>query len=226
MNTFSSTKSKTINPKNILGGMGFFEETDFEKETAMVSSAVTAIASVTHQTISGFAESAVNIVQTVTGTETKQESKGNEKFSMNDSFENFNHKQPAQIDQLQKEKAEMEKAAKQRVFFQTLKEDQQKVQMEKDKVFEEEINDMVANLPTEQKNELLHYQASYRDKSVYQRAELRRKIIEQREKAKEQQKEAAIPSPAKQPSAMEGAFEGRSGNQGSGTANLSAMATG
>src|SRR3989344_1824528 len=49
----------------------------------------------------------------------------------------------------------------------------------------------------------------------------------QNEQLQEEQKKAAsIPSPAKQPSAMEGAFEGRSGTQGSGSANLSNQAVG
>lgn len=127
------------------------------------------------------------------------------------------------IEDFQQQKAE---ADRKKAFFQTLKEEQYKVQVEKDKVFEEELNDIVSNLPTEQKNRLLHYQANYKDKSVYQRAELRRKLIEEQQKAAKQEKEASIPSPAKQPSAMEGAFEGRMGSQGSGQANLSAQAVG
>lgn len=222
MNTYSNTKSK-INPKNILGGMGFFDETDFEKESAIVSAVATTVASAAHQTFNGIAESTVSIVQTVLGTESKQESNGNGKFSMNDSFENFNQKQQAQTEQQQKEKAE---ADRKRIFYQALKEDQQRAQQAKEKELEEEINNIVTNLPTEQKNQLLHYQASYKDRSIYQRAELRRKIIEERKKSEAQQKAASIPSPAKQPSALEGAFEGRSGGQGSGTANLSAQAVG
>jgi len=73
---------------------------------------------------------------------------------------------------------------------------------------------------------LLHYQASYKDKSVYQRAELRKKLIEQQEKSEKQEKATSIPTPAKQPSALEGAFEGRSGSQGGGSANLSNQAVG
>ena len=44
MNTFGNTKSK-INPRNILGGMEFFEE-DFEMETSTVSSATQAVGGV------------------------------------------------------------------------------------------------------------------------------------------------------------------------------------
>lgn len=174
MNTFGSIKSK-INPRNILGGMGFFDG-DFEME-ASVSSVTKA-----------------------------------EKFPTTGTIE-FN-----------KKKAE---ADRKKAFYQALREDYDRSQRVKDKLlFEEEINDIATNLPTEEKNRLLHYQAGYKDRSVYQQAELRRKLIEKGKKAKEQEKQAPIPSPAKQPSALEGAFEGRSGAQGSGTANLSAQAVG
>jgi len=114
-----------------------------------------------------------------------------------------------------------------KAFYQALKEDQERAQKAKDKLlFEEEMDDIVTNLPTEQKNRLLHYQTNYRDRSVYQRAELRKKLIEEQKKSEKQEKAASIPSPAKQPSAMEGMFEGRSGTQGGGTANLSAQAVG
>ncbi len=122
-----------------------------------------------------------------------------------------------------KEKVEIKRKE---IFFRTVKEDTDKVQMEKDKVFEEEMNDIISNLPTEQKNRLLHYQASYRDRSVYQRAELRKKLVEEQQKAKNQEKAASIPNPAKKSHALETAFEGGSGTQGSGTANLSAQAVG
>lgn len=126
--------------------------------------------------------------------------------------------------EFQKQKAE---TVRKKAFFQSLKEDMERAQKAKDKLlFEEEINDIVTNLPTEQKNRLLHYQASYRDRSIYQRAELRKKLIEEQKRSEKQEKAASIPSPAKQPSALEGAFEGRSGSQGSGTANLSAQAVG
>ncbi|OGE64895.1 hypothetical protein A3I48_01280 [Candidatus Daviesbacteria bacterium RIFCSPLOWO2_02_FULL_36_7] len=186
MDTFGNTKSK-VNFKNLLGGMGFFEDDNFERESERETSVVGIFPST-----------------------------GSLEF-------NSTKKQEDQIQQIKKEQAETNRKE---AFFQTLKEEQNKVQVEKDKVFEEELNDIVSNLPTEQKNRLLHYQASYKDKSVYQRAELRRKLIEEQQKAEKQEKEASIPSPAKQPSAMEGAFEGRSGNQGSGQANLSAQAVG
>lgn len=219
MNTFGDTKSKT-SFKNILGGMGFFED-DFEKESTG--------SSFVSQVTSSVSEAVIGLGQTITSTESKTpytasstEVKGTDKFSVNGSIE-FNQKQQTQTEQLLKQKTE---ADRKRIFFQTLKEDQNKAEREKDRVFEEELNDIVSNLPTEQKNRLLHYQTSYKDKSIYQRAELRKKLIEQQKQSEKQEKAASIPSPAKQPSAMEGAFEGRSGNQGSGQANLSAQAVG
>lgn len=209
MNTFGN-KSK-INPKNILGGiLGSYEE-DFETETAIASNIA-----------KGFFESGVSLIKDIAGVEEKTESGGKEKFSKG-TIE-FNQAVKKEAAEQQKKKDETDKI---KVFFQALKEDRERTQRAKDKLlFEEEINDIVTNLPTEQKNQLLHYQASYKDRSIYQRAELRRKIIEQREKAEKQKKAASIPSPAKRPSALEGAFEGGSGKQGSGTANLSAQAVG
>lgn len=204
MNTLSSIKA--INPRNILGAIpGMFEDDDFEKE-ATLSRAAT-----------GVFEAVVSLGQDVTGVESKNETNGNGKFPTTGSIE-FN----AEAAQKQKAEAERKKA-----FFQALKEDQERARAEKERLlFEEEVNDIITNLPTEQKNQLLHYQLSYRDRSIYQRAELRRKLIEQRKKNEEQQKQASIPTPAKQPSAMEGIFEGRSGTQGGGTANLSVQAVG
>ena len=223
MNTFSATKSR-ISPKSILGGMGFFNEDDFEKETSLFS----AVTSVVTEAVSDVVESVVDLGKDVKGTESKIESNGSGKFSIDGSIEFKNQAQ--QLEQYQKKLEESQKEQKetsrQKTFFQSLKENQERVQIEKDKVFEEEINDIITNLPTEQKNRLLHYQASYKDRGIYQRAELRRKIIEERNKAEKQEKAASIPSPAKQPSAMEGAFEGRMGTQGGGKANLSAQAVG
>lgn len=217
MISFGSTNSKNHSRSGILG---LFED-DFENESSIRSSAT----SVVTQTATGILEAVLDLGQTVTGMEDKTESKANAKFPTTGSIE-FN-KQQAQIEQLQKQQAGKEKADQKRVFFQALKEDQERAQKAKEKLlFEEEINDIVTNLPTEQKNELLHYQASYKDRSIYQRAELRKKLIEQRRKAEKQQKQSSIPSPAKQPSAIEGAFEGRSGTQGGGSANLSAQAVG
>lgn len=120
-----------------------------------------------------------------------------------------------------------EKAQKAKAFFQGLKEDADRAQKAKDRIlFEEEIWDIITSLPTEQKNELLHYQASYRDRSIYQKAALRRKIIEGRKKEENKEKAASIPSPAKQANALETAFEGGSGKQGGGSSNLSNQAVG
>lgn len=215
MNTFGSTKSKSINPRNILGGIpGLFDETDFERETPAISTFT--------QAKNGVFEAIFSLGQDITGVESKSKSNEVGKFPSKGSIE-FNKAQ-AQAEQFQKDKAETDRK---KAFYQALKEDQDRAQREKDRLlFEEEVNDIITNLPTEQKNELLHYQASYRDRSIYQRAELRKKIIEERKKAEKEQKQASIPSPAKQPSALEGAFEGRSGSQGSGQANLSAHATG
>lgn len=190
--------------KNILGGiLGGFED-DFEKEASMLSSVIT-------QGTSGVIDAIIDLGQDIAGLEAKSD-QPSDKFPSQGSIE-FNAK---------KQEADRKKA-----FFQTLKEDRDRIQMAKNRMFfEEEIDDIVTNLPTDQKNELLHYQASYKDRSIYQQAELRRKIIENRKKSENKEKSASIPSPAKQPSAMDGAFEGRSGTQGSGTSNLSAQAVG
>ncbi len=216
MNTFGNTKNKRIDPRNILGGIpGLFNETDFERETPAISTIA--------QGMGGVFETISSLVQDITGIEPNKESDGVAKFPSTGSIE-FNNKNQVQAEQVQKDKAETDRK---KAFYQALKEDQERAQRAKDKLlFEEEINDIVTNLPTEQKNALLHYQASYRDRSIYQRAELRTKLIEQRKEAEKQEKQVSIPSPAKQPSALEGAFEGRSGSQGGGTANLSAHATG
>lgn len=209
MNTFGSTKSK-INPKNILGGMGFFEE-DFEMESSAVSSVP--------QAIGGVFKDVFSLGQDIVGIEPKNESSKTERFPSKGTIE-FNKK----AEQTQKKQAEIKRK---KAFYQAFKEDQDRTQKAHDKLlYEDEINDIATNLPTEQKNRLLHYQASYKDRSVYQRAELRRKLIEEGKKAEKQEKAASVPSPAKQPSALEGAFEGRSGTQGSGTSNLSAQAVG
>lgn len=224
MNSFGfSHKKSFINPSNILGGIpGLFED-GFEKESSIMSAVTQAPSEALKTVTTGVFEAAADLFQDITGSESKAESSG--KFSLNGSIDNFNQKQVQA--EMQEQQKQQEESNRQKAFFQALKEDQQRAQMAKDKLLlEEEINDIATNLPTEQKNDLLHYQASYRDRSIYQRAELRRKLIEQRQKAEKQQKQATIASPAKQPSAIEGAFEGRSGSQGGGSANLSAQAVG
>lgn len=212
-----------MNGKTILGGIpGLFDETGFEKETSVFSTVAQGVGEVFEATVS--------LVKETVKAEPESETKETAKFSSGSiDFK----KNQTQAEQLQKQQEQLAKQLKEqagidrkKVFFQSLKEDQDKVQREKDRVFEEEMNDIITNLPTEQKNQLLHYQASYRDRSIYQRAELRKKLIEQSKKTEKQEKAAAIPSPAKQPSALEGAFEGRSGSQGSGSANLSNQAVG
>lgn len=205
----------------ILGGiLGSFED-DFEKESSLVSAVAQGVGEAFQATVS--------LVQEAVKTEPESETKETAKFSSG----SIDFKNQAKIEQLQKQQEQQAEQLKKqagvdrkKAFFQALKEDADKVQRENDRVFEEEMNDIITNLPTEQKNQLLHYQASYKDRSIYQRAELRKKLIEQQKKTEKQEKAASIPSPAKQPSAMEGAFEGRSGTQGGGSANLSAQAVG
>lgn len=203
-----------MNSKNILGGILGSLEDNFEKESSFLSDV---------------AEAAVDLGRNFKGAESKNESNGSGKFSIDGSINFKNQTQKLEesqknLGQAQKEQKEVDRK---KAFFQTLKEDLEKAERAKEKlIFEEEINDIITNLPTEQKNQLLHYQASYRDRSIYQRAELRKKLIEQSKKSEKQEKQASITSPAKQPSAMEGAFEGRSGSQGGGTANLSNQAVG
>lgn len=202
-----------MNSKKILGGILGSYEDGFEREASVFSTVVQGVGEVFEATVSLVQETA----------KTEKFSSGSIDFKKNQAQdEQLQKQQEQQAEQLKKQAG----IDRKKVFFQSLKEDQDKVQREKDRVFEEEMNDIITNLPTEQKNQLLHYQASYRDRSVYQRAELRKKLIEQSKKTEKQEKAASIPSPAKQPSAMEGAFEGRSGSQGGGTANLSNQAVG
>lgn len=213
MDTFGDSKSKTNTP-GIFGRMGFFED-DFEK-------GITAPVSAATQAVGGFIEDIFSLGQDIVWAEPKKETNGTDKLPSNGSIE-FNKIQ-AQNKKIEDQRKETDRK---KAFYQTLKEDQQRVQRSKEDVLsEEEINDIVSNLPTEQKNQLLHYQANYRDKSIYQRAELRKKMIEEQKNAQEQKKDAAIPSPAKQINAMDAAFEGGSGKSGSGSANFSSTGGG
>ncbi len=151
-----------MNSKNILGGILGSLEDNFEKESSFLSEV---------------AEAAVDLGRNFKGAESKNESNGSGKFSIDGSINFKNQTQKLEesqknLGQSQKEQKEVDRR---KAFFQSLKADLDKVQREKDRVFEEEINDIITNLPTEQKNQLLHYQASYRDRSIYQRAELRKK---------------------------------------------------
>lgn len=213
MNPFLSTKSdeKQTNPSRVLGGiLGGFDEIGFEIETPAVSSVAKGVGSIF--------EDIFSLGQDIVGMENKPVAE-TQKFPAQGTIE-FNKK--AQEDQARKKEA----AAK-RIFFQALKDDTQRGEQVKNRMlFEEEVNDITTNMPTDEKNRLLHYQASYKDRSIYQRAELRRKIIEQRKQADKKQKEVSITQTKPKASAMNAAMEGGSGTQGSGQANLSFQATG
>ncbi|MDD5415965.1 MAG: hypothetical protein PHE48_03120 [Candidatus Daviesbacteria bacterium] len=195
--------------RNILGGiLGSFDEDEFEKETPLLSTVT--------QGVGGIFADILSLGQDVAGVEAKTQSNENGKFPTTGTIE-FTKKQ-METEEKQKTETDRKKA-----FYQTLKEDQERARRAKEQLlFEEEMDDIVTNLPTEQKNRLLHYQASYRDRSIYQRAELRKKLIEERKRDEKQQKEASVPSPAKQPNSLEVAFEGASGSKG----NLSFQAVG
>lgn len=211
-----NSMSSMVKPSQILGGIiGGFDEIGLEMEAPSASSIV--------KQAGGFVEDLFSLVGDIAGVENKSSETNTHKFSSG-TIE-FNQAK-AQNEAL-KEQKQKEQADRKRIFYQALKEDQQRAKEAKEKLlFEEEINDIVTNLPTEQKNELLHYQASYRDRSIYQKAQLRIKLIEQRKKADKQQKEISIAETKTKASAMQTAFEGGSGSQGGGQANLSFQATG
>ncbi len=198
MSPFTSTKNK-INPRNILGGiLGGFEDDGYEKENSF------SVAGVLKDVGDIVFEGLTEITQTV--TESKQ-------IAPTGTIE-FKQKQ-AKAEKDQKE------TNRKHAFIQALKEDQQRAENAKNRMLsEDEINDIVSNLPTDEKNRMLHYQASYKDRSIYQKSELRKKLIEESKKTEKQKKDASIPSPAKKISALDGAFEGSSGSVGSGTANF------
>lgn len=217
MNPFLSTSSddKKVRPSQVLGGaMGWFEdEGGFETE-ASVSSVVKGAGGVVAEAFSLFTD--------IVGIENK-DSKESKKFPTKGSIEFNKAQSKAEEEEKKKKEAEAKK-----IFYQAMKDEQLRAQMAKDRMlFEEEIDDITTNMSTEEKNKLLHYQSSYKDRSIYQKAELRRKIIEQRRQAEKQQKETAIPSPAKQAGALDTAFEGASGSLGKGgSANLSSTGGG
>lgn len=232
MNTFGATKNNGSDSRKRI--LGLFED-DYENESSILSaftSTVVAVKDMAKDAVGGTYEAVSDLSKTVVIAEAKTESNGEGKFPTTGSLEGFDKaKSQAQIEQLKKQAEKTEKdrkeTARKQAFYQALREEQERAARAKEKLlFEEEINDIATNLPTEQKNQLLHYQASYKDRSIYQQAELRKKLIEQHKKQETQEKQTSIPSPAKQPSALEGAFEGRSGSQGGGTANLSNQAVG
>lgn len=213
----SSFSSNKIRPnQQVGGGFGFFDEIGFEMETPSLASVA--------KGLSGLVGDIFSIGSDLTEGGSSESKSDSNKLSIGGQTEiDFNKRQTeAEAKLKQRDETDKKKA-----FYQAMEQDRLRAQQAKDKILiEEEINDISANLSTEEKNKLLHYQASYKDKSVYQRAELRRKIIEQRRKAEKQEKATSIPSPAKQASALQTAFEGGSGSQGGGQANLSAHATG
>lgn len=200
----------TLNPKKIFGGLGFFEDDGYEKETSTLSSVTQGVGEVFQDIFS--------LGQEIAGTNSDSKSAEKEKFSTGSI--KFNENQAKAEDQ-------RKEAASKRVFFQALKEDQVKVQQAKnEEQIEQEIFDIGTNLSTEEKNKLLHYQSSYRDRSTYQRAELRRKLIEERKISDKQKKETSVAETKPGVSALNAAMEGGSGSQGAGQANLSSHATG
>lgn len=96
-------------------------------------------------------------------------------------------------------------------------------------ILQEELRHEVAGMSEVERNERLHLNTSLRKKlteDAYHTTELYRQKKEELVKAEQIKNATEIPSPAKQPSALDAAFEGRSGSQGGGTANLSAQAVG
>ncbi len=204
MNPFLSTRSddNKLKKSQIFGG---FDEIDFEMEAPSASSIA--------QGVSGVIKDIFSLGQDIVGerTEVPEQKLNPDKFSS------------GSIEFKKKEDVEAKK-----VFYQALKDDTQRAEQAKNRMlFEEEINDVMVNLPTEQKNELLHYQASYKNnRSIYQRAELRKKLIEQAQQADKQQKQESMAQTKPKASAMNAAMEGGAGTQGGGQANLSFQATG
>ncbi len=215
MNLTAPVKSKDpMKPSQILGGIiGGFDELGFEAEASLTS---------VSKGVGGIFEDLISLGADVAGVESKSEKAEAGKFPSQGSIE-FNPKQQAKAEH----DAQMEKEGlAKRAFFASLKEDVARVQNSRDKmIYEEEIADIGAHISTEEKNNLLHYQASYKDRSTYQMAELRKKIIEQKKNADKQKKQSSMQS-TQGKSAMQGVFEGSSGTQGSGMANLSSTSGG
>lgn len=210
MSTFLSDKPKNNTRTRPLGAIGFYDEVGSERETSSVTSVV-------KEVVGGISEGVFSLLQEVGGVETKS---SDEKLAIGGKTElKFDEKRQAKLEEDQK-KSKI--ANNQRAFYQDLKNEQIRIEMSKNKPsLEEEINDAITSLSNTDKNDLLHLQASYRNNNnVYQRAELRRKLVEKRKMADKQQKESSIPSPGKKISALDGAFEGASGSVGSGTANF------
>lgn len=222
MNTLLADKPQNngkIKPSQVIGGaVGWMNEIGFEMETPSVSSVARGVGGLIGDVIGN----AIDTVGEAAGVKNEVPKAFEDAFKNEPEYKLDPTKFPSQgsieFNQVQ---AKQKEADRKKTFYQALKDDQLRAHQAKERMwFEEEINDIASNISTEEKNELLHYQAGYKDRSIYQKAELRKKIIEQRRKKDQQQKEASIPSPAKKISALEGAFEGASGKVGSGTANF------
>ena len=210
-----------LNPRNIIGGIpGFFEDdTSYESESSIVSSFFKGVGEVVNAAASLAKED-------VSGVSKGSETNSGEHLPKTGTL-NFLEAQTKQQQAHEAEKKKQKVVEQKTVFFQTIKEDQAKVaQVKINEQFEEEINDISVNMSTEDKNRLLHYQSSYKDRSIYQKAELRKKLIEQRKADEKQKAAASMAQTSKGASAMQTAFEGGSGSQGGGQSNLSFQAAG
>ncbi|MBI2017906.1 hypothetical protein HYS92_02550 [Candidatus Daviesbacteria bacterium] len=204
-----------VKHSQILGGIvGGFDELGFEMEASLKAAPKAA---------GSILEAVFDLGQDIAGVEAKTEAKAPEKFPPQGTIE-FNQK----VKEMEEDKKQKEEAGAKRIFFQALKEETAKVENARDRmIYEEELADIGAHISTEEKNSLLHYQASYKDRSTYQMAELRRKLVEQRQKSDKEKKDAnMVQTQTKTKSAMQGIFEGSSGTQGGGTANLSSTSGG
>lgn len=210
-----------LNPRNIIGGIpGLFEnDTNNESENSIITSFFKGAGEVVNAVTSLAKEE-------VAGASKSTESTSGEKFPTTGSLD-FKEAQARQQQAYDAEKKKQKAVEQKKVYFQSIKEGQAKVEQDKiNAQFEEEINDISVNMSTEEKNRLLHYQSSYKDRSVYQKAELRKKLIEQRKADEKQKTAASMAQTTKQASAMQTAFEGGSGSQGGGQSNLSFQAAG
>src|SRR5690349_18923735 len=127
-----------INPRSILGGIpGLFED-DFEYEKEPSS-----IASVAGDVLGDI----FSLGKDITGIEKSHEASS---FPSTGSIE-FNKKEQENAQAQQAEQKKQKESARKNTFFQNIKEDQERAKRAKEiLLFEEEINDISANLPTDQ----------------------------------------------------------------------------
>lgn len=201
-----------LNPKNVIGTLGFFDDdSTYESEKSVITTFFRGVGDVIN-------DAASLVTKDVAGVD---------KFPTSGTL-NFKEA-PAKQQQAQEEEKKTQKIVEQkRVFYSVLKEDQAKVEQDKiNAQFEEDINDIAVNMSTGEINSLLHYQASYKNnRSTYQKAELRKKIIEERKKTEQQNASASMAQTQTGASALQTVFEGGSGSQGGGQSNLSFQAAG